>query len=175
MAEPTPVEKAAAQVGDDRPSIVAFILKYAGTDLLCYRAGEPAELQDRQQETWQPLLDWAAAAFRARLVVTEGIAPVDQPADALSNLQAAVEALDDRALAALAVVVQACGSLIIGLGVINGQMDAGEAMLASQLDERFQAEKWGEDDDDIKRRDALEGEIQAAVDFLKLVPGREGS
>ena len=169
MASPTPIEKAIAQVSEDRPSIAAFVLKYADTDLLCYRAKEPAELQQLQQQRWQSLLDWAAATFQARLIVTEGVTPVDQPAEALSNLQNAVEALDDRALATLAVVTQSCGSLIVGLALIKGHVDAGEAMLVSQLDERWQSEKWGEDEDDIIRRGALEDEITNALDFLNLV------
>ncbi|MDA1089072.1 MAG: ATPase [Proteobacteria bacterium] len=170
MPNSSPIKKAAAQVSDDRPSMATFVLKYADTDLLCYRADHPTELRERQQQAWQPLLDWAATTFQARLLVTKGISPVDQPAEALSHLQSAVEALDDRALAALAVLTQACGSLIIGLAVIKGHLDAEQAMLASQLDERWQTQKWGEDEDDRKRRDGLKGEIQAAIDFLKLVP-----
>jgi chaperone required for assembly of F1-ATPase len=166
MPHSTPIKKAAAQIREDRPSIVAVILKYAGTDLLCYRADQPAELQELQQKTWQPLLDWAAATFKARLAVTEGVRPVAQPAEALSHLQNAVEALDDRSLAALAVLTQGCGSLIIGLAVVNGHLDAEQAMLAAQLDERWQAKKWGEDEDDKKRRNVLQDEIQAAIDSL---------
>ncbi len=165
---------AAEQVGHDRAAVIAQVLKYANSDLLCYRADYPLELQDRQQEIWQPLLDWAAATLKARLRVTEGIRPIDQPAEALDRLKSAVEALEDRTLAALAVMTQASGSLIIGLALINGHMDAEAAMLASQLDERWQKDKWGEDEDDANRRDALRQELQAALDFLALVEGREG-
>jgi chaperone required for assembly of F1-ATPase len=94
---------------------------------------------------------------------------VAQPAEALSHLRNAVEALDDRSLAALAVLTQSCGSLIVGLAVINGHLGPEQAMLASQLDERWQAQKWGEDETDRVRRDALKDEIQAAIDFLELV------
>ena len=169
MPNSTPIHKAAAQVSEDRSSIVDFVLKFAGTDLLCYRAEHPDELRAHQQKTWQPLLDWAAATFKARLAVTEGISPVAQPAEALSHLRNAVEALDDRSLAALAVLTQSCGSLIVGLAVINGHLGPEQAMLASQLDERWQAQKWGEDETDRVRRDALKDEIQAAIDFLELV------
>ena len=169
MPDSTPIDKAVRQVNEDRPFIVTFVLKYAGTDLLCYRADQPAELQAHQQQVWQPLLDWAAATFKAHLVVTEGIRPVEQPAEALSRLENALEALDDRSLAVLAVLTQDCGSLIIGLAVINGRLDAEQAMLAAQLDERWQAQKWGEDENDKVRRDALKEEIQEAIDFLELV------
>lgn len=171
----TIASKAVDQVSNDRAAVLAHVLNYAGTDLLCYRAGHPPELQSRQHETWQPLLDWAADTFNARLVVTEGVTPVDQPKEALSGIKDIVEALDDRTLAGLAVLTQATGSLIIGLALLNGRLDAGAAMQASQLDERWQKEKWGEDGEDRKQLDALKNEIQETLDFLDLVQSREGS
>ena len=69
---------------------------------------------------------------------------------------------------------RASGSLIIGLALIKGRIDVDAAMAASQLDDRWQNEKWGEDPETKKRQDALRDEIQAAADFLKLVRGREG-
>ncbi len=171
----TPIEKAAEQVRDDRAAVAGHVFSYAGSDLLCYRADAPPELRDRQQRVWQPLLDWAAETFGAALRVTEGIIPVEQPADALSLLRKAVDALDDRSLAALAVAARASGSLIIGLALIKGRIDVDAAMEASQLDDRWQNEKWGEDPETKKRQDALRDEIQAAVNFLELVRGAEGS
>lgn len=171
----TQAGKAAEQVGHDRGGVIAHVLNYANSELLCHRADYPSALQDRQQEIWQPLLDWAAGTLKVRLRVTEAIRPIDQPAEALSRLRSAVEALDDRTLAALAVLTQASGSLIVGLALIHGHIDAEAAMSASQLDERWQQAKWGEDADDRKRRDALKDEIQAALDYLALVQGREGS
>lgn len=170
----TPVEKAAEQVGDDRAAVAGHVFSYAGSDLLCYRADAPSELQDHQQAVWQPLLDWAAETFGAALRVTEGIIPVEQPAEALSLLRQAVDGLDDRSLAALAVAARAAGSLIIGLALIKGHIDVDAAMEASQLEDRWQNEKWGEDPETRKRQDALRDEMQAAADFLKLVQGREG-
>src|SRR5580698_8455274 len=53
--------------------IVSDTAKYAGSDLLCYRATAPDSLVKAQRETWQPLLDWAAQRYGARLTVVEGI------------------------------------------------------------------------------------------------------
>ena len=155
----------------ERPAIIDHVLKYAGTDLLCYRAEEPAELRDRQHEAWQPLLDWAAETFGARLVVTDGVVPVEQPLDAVARLKAAVEALDAPSLTALAAATGASGSLIIGLALIHGHIDAEAAFRASELDERWQNEKWGEDPESIKRRDSLKEEIENAARLLDLIGG----
>ena len=169
MPVPTAIEKAAEQVCDNRAAVAGQVFSYADSDLLCYRADAPSELRDHQQAVWQPLLAWTAKTFGATLRVTEGIIPVAQPAAALALLRKAVDALDDRSLAA-----RASGSLIIGRALIEGRIDVDAALEASGLDDRWQNEKWGEDPETKKRQHALREEIQAAVDFLKLVRGSEG-
>ena len=167
----TVMEKAAEQVRDDRAAVAGHVLSYAGCDLLCYRADAPSELQAHQQAVWQPLLDWAAETFGAALRVTDGVIPVEQPAGALTRLRKAVDALDDRSLAALAVAARASGSLILGLALIEGRIDVDAALAATGLDDRWQNDKWGEDPETRKRQDAIREEMQAAADFLKLVGG----
>ncbi|MEM5709694.1 hypothetical protein, partial [Elizabethkingia meningoseptica] len=109
------------------------------------RAEEPADLTARQHQRWQPLLDWAAEALGAHLVVTHGILPVAQPDEATAALRAALDALDGWQLTALAVIAQACGSLVIALALARGRIDTEEAFALSQLDESYQIERWGED------------------------------
>ncbi|MFQ5766335.1 MAG: hypothetical protein ACE5GT_15550, partial [Rhodospirillales bacterium] len=105
----------------------------------------------------------------ARLQVTAGVRPVEQPAAALKALRDAVEALDDLGLAALAAVTQASGSLVIGLAVVHGHIGPEAASDAAHLDERWQNEKWGEDGDDLARRRGLAAEIGAAARLLDLI------
>ncbi len=167
----TDANAAQEQVKRERPAAIGHLLKYATTDLLCYRTEGPAELRERQRESWQPLLDWAAETFDVRLVVTDGVVPVEQPAEALARLRSAVEALDDASLTALASATRASGSLVIGLALVHGHIDAEGAMQASHLDERWQNEKWGEDEEQTKRRAALKDEIEDAVRILDLIGG----
>jgi chaperone required for assembly of F1-ATPase len=155
-------------VRNAREAVIGHTLKYAGTDLLCYRAVEPDGLKDRQQAQWQSLLDWAAETFDARLVVTEGIVPITQSRQALENLSRAVEALDDLQLSALAAATGASGSLIIGLALVHGHIDAEGASAAAQLDETWQNEKWGEDPERSGHRESLKKEIEAAAAVIQL-------
>jgi chaperone required for assembly of F1-ATPase len=162
-------------VASQRAAIVDQLVKYAESDLLCYRADQPDDLREHQQTHWQPLLDWASETHGAGLVVTTGILPVDQPTGALASLRRAVEAQDDFHLTVLASVTQAAGSLVIGLCVIGGRLNAGQAFDASQLDETWQTDTWGEDAEAVKRRVAIRQEIRDAIRFLDLVRGGQGS
>jgi chaperone required for assembly of F1-ATPase len=99
------------------------------------------------------------------------VTAVDQPAAALDALGAAVEALDDLELAALASVAGASGSLIVALALAAGRIGADEAHAVSQLDESYQVEKWGEDVEAQARYRRLHADIRAAAAFLALARG----
>jgi chaperone required for assembly of F1-ATPase len=157
------------RVASQREAIIGQTANYAGTDLVCYRAAHPPALAARQQAVWQPLIDWAVLRYDAPLTVTTGVIPKKQSPASLRAFAAAVAEQDDFALAALQVATAACGSLIIGLALIEGQLDPQQAFAASQLDEGFQIEVWGEDAEQCERRTALAADIAAAARFRALL------
>ena len=161
----TAIDRTAAQ----RDLVVAETAGYAGTDLVCYRALSPPALAARQHAVWQPLIDWAATRYDAALAVTTGIVPAMQPAAVLRAFAAAVAAQDDFRLTALHSLTAASGSLVIALAILEGRLDAEAAFAASQLDETFQIETWGEDAEAAARRHALAADIAAAARFIALL------
>jgi chaperone required for assembly of F1-ATPase len=154
-----------------RDAVVRQVAHYAGTDLVCYRAAHPPALAARQQMVWQPLVDWASERYDAPLTVTTGVIPASQPAASLAAFASAVAGYDDFALTALHTATTAGGSLVIALALLERRLDAGEAFAASQLDESFQIEAWGEDGEQAKRRVALAAEIAAAAQLISLLRG----
>ena len=161
----TAIDRTAPQ----RERIVAELAGYADTDLVCYRADHPPALAARQEAVWQPLLDWATSRYDASLAVTAGVIPTRQSPAALKAFAAAVAAQDDFRLTGLFMLTAACGSLVIALAVLEGGLDADAAFAASQLDETFQIEAWGEDFEAAARRQALAADIVAAARFLELL------
>lgn len=152
-----------------RDDVIADTAKYAGSDLLCYRATAPDSLVALQQELWQPLLDWAAERHGARLVTAEGIGFVDQPEEAKARLQAAVSAHGDLALSALYNLTHTAGSVVIALAVSEGRLDAGAAFAAAQMDELYQVDRWGDDPLAEKHREGVRRDIEACARFLSLL------
>jgi chaperone required for assembly of F1-ATPase len=147
----------------------ADVANYAGTDLVCYRAEHPPALAARQHATWQPLIDWAAGRYDAGLAVTPGILPTAQSPASLKIYAGVVAALDDFRLTALQAAAASCGSLVIALALLEGRLDADGAFAASQLDESFQIEAWGEDAEAAQRRRAIAEDIGATARFLELL------
>jgi chaperone required for assembly of F1-ATPase len=157
------------RVAVDTEAFAASLSRYGETDLFCYRADAPAALAELQDREWGPLLAWARRRHDIDFAVTEGIGHVPQPRPTIDRLGHAVAALDAFRLAALSPLVSIGGSLIAALAVAEDAVGADQAWDAVTLDERWQAERWGWDEEankalEIRRRDFL-----AAARFLELL------
>lgn len=147
-------------VAPRREEVVEELAGYGASDLLCYRAEGPAGLVARQVEAWDPLLDWAEASLGARLAVTTGVMPTPQDPAALDRLAAPLRRADPFALTALSELVALSGSLVIGLAAVSGDWGADELWRRSHVDEAWQEEVWGRDEEAAdaaaaRRRDFL--------------------
>lgn len=154
-----------------RADAIAEAAGYAGTDLLCHRAAEPAELVARQRALWQPWLDWALRQHDARLVPQAGVVAAPQPTASLDRLRAAVERLDDWRLVGLHAATTLTGSLVLGLALEHGAIRGDAAFAAALLDELWTIERWGEEPEQQRRHARLRRDLEAAERFLRLLPG----
>ncbi len=151
-------------------SAVADIVSAFGeTDLLCYRAESPAELVAREADAWDPLLDWAATRFEARLVTTVGVLPATQPEKSLERLDAAVRGATPFELTSLHDLVSLTGSLVLGLAVSEGERQPEEAWALSRVDEEWQIEQWGRDEEADRTAEQRRHALLEAAQFLQLV------
>jgi chaperone required for assembly of F1-ATPase len=155
------------RIAPDPEPMIEGLANYAGTDLLCYRA-EDHRLAAIEAAEWQPLLDWAALQHDAPLRVTTGLMPVAQDPVALAALRRVVAGLSPIELAALGILVPGYGSLVLGLAVVQGRLDAAEAHRLATLDERWQEEFWGTDPAAQSRRDRFAAEAAQAERLLAL-------
>ncbi len=150
-------------------AVIGHILGFGRSDLLCYRADSPAELASRQAQAWEPLLQWMQDAHGVPLRAGQGIAYIEQPAAVAIKLEALVAAYDDFRLTALDLAAGLTGSLVLALALVEGRLTAGEVFAAAHIDEIFQAEKWGRDEEAEARRARLLDELRRAGDFLGLL------
>jgi chaperone required for assembly of F1-ATPase len=162
------------RVAPQRTAVVAEILRYGETDLLCYRAAAPRGLAARQAAAWDPLLDWAAGRFGARLIPVAGVMPMAQPAPALAALEAAVARFESFGLTGLHELVALSGSLVIGLAAAHRADDPEALWQATRIDEDWQIEQWGEDAEAARAAAAHAAAFRQALHFLRLAGAVEG-
>jgi chaperone required for assembly of F1-ATPase len=147
----------------------ADIAKYAGSDLVCYRAEGPEELVRRQAEVWDPVIAWGQDALGARFEIARGIMPVVQPEAAKSSVADALSGRDAFALASLHVMTTLMGSVLLALAHAHGRLSTEDAWVAAHVDEDWQISKWGEDAEAAARRKRRLTEMQAASRMLALL------
>jgi chaperone required for assembly of F1-ATPase len=160
------------RIARHRTEIEQQLLAYAETELLCHRAEEPSDLVTRQLQVWQPLLDWLARRHDALLVVTAGVRPQPQRSDSLAALRTVLAGLDVWPLAALSVAVSSSGSLVIGLALVDGHLEADAAFVAAELESAYQIERWGEDAEAAAHRAEVRADLALVERFLKLLAER---
>lgn len=156
------------------------LVRYAASDMICYRAGEPESLAAAQTAAWDPLLAFARDRLGARLALAEGVMYAAQPEESVEALARAVRSFVGEGagaplrLAALHVMTTLTGSLILALAKSLNELDLAAAWAAAHIDEDFQMKAWGADAEALARREARFAEMAAAAfvaDCLAESPG----
>jgi chaperone required for assembly of F1-ATPase len=156
-------------------AVVDEIVKYAETDLVCYRASGPESLVRAEAEAWDPILAFAASRLRAHFICTKGIGYIGQPAAAIAAIRAKVEQVARRgqtapfALASLSVMTTLTGSVLIALALAEGAISLEEAWRAAHVDEDFEIRLWGMDEEAMQRRARRFSEMAAADRLWRLI------
>jgi chaperone required for assembly of F1-ATPase len=147
-------------------AVRADIAKYFGSDLLFYRASHPDALIAREAAAWDPVLFWAAEELGAHFILAEGVMHVSQPAQALAAAREALPS-DPWRVAALHMVTTITGSALLALALLRGRLSADEVWAAAFVDEDWNAEKWGLDEEAAARRAARKVDFEGAVAVLR--------
>lgn len=166
------VNSALDGVARDIEAVQAEVVKYAGSDLLCYRSGEPEALAAEQRKAWDPVIAWMREAHGARFVLAEGVMHATQPEETIAAVHAVVADLTGQGAAAplkaaaLNTVTTLTGSALLALALASGKLAADEAWAAAQVDEDYQMRVWGADAEAVERRARRKIEMDAAAAVL---------
>jgi len=150
------------------------LAKYLNSDMLFYRAGYPEALVAREAAHWDPVLFWAADTLGAHFILAEGIVHVRQPETAVAAARGALPT-DPWSVAALHVITTLTGSALLALALCHGVLDADQVWAAAHVDEDWNAEKWGHDEEVVCRRAARLVDFRAAVQLLKAVQSQRAA
>jgi chaperone required for assembly of F1-ATPase len=160
-------------VGDNVAAVADDIVKYVGTDLLFYRAGHPEALVVREAKAWDPVLFWAAEELGAHFILAEGIIHVRQPDAAIAAIRAVLPS-DPWRVAALHLVTTVTGSALLAVALLRGQLDADQVWAAAHVDEDWNIEQWGIDEEVAARRAAKKIDFEAAASVLRALAPNPG-
>ena len=147
------------KVTPQHAEVADMLAAYGDSDLICYRASDPRGLVERQNKGWDPLVDWSATALKAPLQVYVGVMHAEQPSISTQSLSQRVHGFDAYQLTAFHDLVSLSGSLIIGFAVTENYASAADLWEVSRIDETWQSDQWGHDEEAEKmaatKRDAF--------------------
>ncbi len=146
------------RAADARAEVAEEIARFAGADVLCYFADGPDTLVEREVALWGPVLDWADQALGLRFVRVRGLSHQAQPGATLERVRGLALDLGDFQLTGLVNAAGLYGSAVLAFAVQRGQVSGEAAFDLSRLDEAFQEERWGVDEDAAARTAGLRRE-----------------
>lgn len=156
------------QTPENRPNLLLEARRYAGTDLLCYRAPEPRLLAERQSQQWDPLIKWAASKG-VSLKTTNSLLAIEQSEEALITVEKHAASLDDIQLTLFVHLIAVYGSVVLSMAVMERELKASKAFDISRLDSLYQIELWGEDEEAAAITAALKSETEALGKILEMI------
>lgn len=158
-------------VADDPTALIDKAVQYGDTDTLLYRADPDEPLYARQQEMWEPIVTAMEARLGAKFTRISGIIHRAQSDDVLAQLRGELTGQSPFALTAIELMTHLAASLITGLSAAQTDADARALWDAASLEEDWQAEEWGRDEEAEERRAKRTGDFLKAREFWELAQG----
>lgn len=161
------------RIAPDPENVIKEMVDYANSDLLCYRALEPESLVQRQNEAWDPVLSWLEKTHGCRLFCIGGLMHKGQQEEALQKFEIILRARSAIMLAALHNMTTLTGSAVLSLGVCDGYVDYHTAWDHAHVDEDWQIDQWGRDEDAIAHRHRRWLEMEKTGKLLELMQRKD--
>jgi len=156
------------RVAPRRGDILEELVSYGANDLLCYRATDPNSLVELEQKVWDPILNWIKEQHNIRLELAAGVVHVSQSSSEITKLAGLYDQFDEFELTALHNMTTMLGSAVLPLALILGEWETEDVWAAAHLEENFQIERWGEDEQAQNRRKFRHGEFLETYNFYQL-------
>jgi len=150
-------------------AVKAEIVKFAGNDLLVYRAESQQELVDQQTKFWGGALEAFSKRYDVSFNVITGVMHQDQPAEVQVRVGEIIAPYDEFVAFSIMSITSITGSAILGVGLNEGLFTPEQVLETAYVDEDYQAQQWGEDAEATRMRAFKRQDFDAAVTVLNLV------
>jgi len=154
------------KVIDNRNLYIGDILSYIDTDLICYRAENPKELVELQKNKWDPIILLIEKYIGDKIQIFHGVLPKKQHSTIHVRLNNLINQFDIFKISALHRITNITGSIFLSLCVLKKDISKNKVFELSFLDELWQAENWGFDEETSQKRKKISTELNKSIFFL---------
>ncbi|QNT78973.1 ATP12 chaperone protein [Entomobacter blattae] len=158
----------------DIKSVIAKLIEYAQSDLLCFHSEKPKQIAKRQQEEWLPIVTWFSKKYQLSIKVTTTLHVPDFSQETIDRLTVLLDSLTLIEVTVLSLLVPLAGSLILGMAYLDETVTIDEVFSLSTLPERVQMEIWGTDAEQLERFDRIYEEMKEIEQFWLISTQKNG-
>ncbi len=155
--------------GKDRAAMNEQVLNYASSDLVCYFASHPEQLVELHEQKWRPLVDWLKKKYGVELNTVSGIQYIEQSEETLNLIKDILEDMPADEFTALQAATAVTGSFVISLAMLKGEISVADAYQAAYVDEIYQLDTWGADEEAQGLLDKVKNELASIIKFKELI------
>ena len=159
------LDKAVKEIGQYRGEVESKLLEFARTDLLFFW-GEKRDLYLKQEKEWQPIINWVEDSLKVKVKKTDKLNTPDNE-EMQKPLKTAFAKMSDKELACYYAAALNMKSVLLALALVKGKINAKTAGKLSYLEELWQNEMWGRDEEAVKRRKERCDELVEIESYLK--------
>ena len=150
----------------NRKLYIDDILDFIDTDLTCYRAEKPNDLVQWQSKNWDPILLKVEKYINSKINVFRGIMPLKQDQEIHIKITKLLTKFTDLEILVLHRIANITGSVFLSLCIFISDKIKEKAFELSFLDELWQAENWGYEEEASKNRNKINLELNRTIYFL---------
>jgi len=157
------------RVREEKNSYINDIINFIDTDLICYRADNPTDLVSHQNKHWDPIILLIEKYINTKVSVFKGVMPSHQNSKVHHKVKNLVVELSDIQISVLHRITNLIGSVFLALCIIKKDLSNKQAFELSFLDELWQAENWGYEEDASTKRKKVRTELNRLILFIDCI------
>ena len=137
------------------------------TDLLSYWEDTDSQLFEKQKQCWKPYIEKFEKKCDIKVCIFTGLMPQKQPQNTIDYINNWLTKLTPFQLFAIKEVADVSKSVILSYLWFNDGLSIDEVWKISQLDENYQAQKWGQTEEFEKKQITLLEDLKNIDSFVK--------
>ena len=157
------------RVREEKNSYINDIINFIDTDLICYRADNPIDLVSFQNKHWDPVIMLIEKYINNNVSVFKGVMPSQQNSKVHHKIKKLVVELNDVQISVLHRITNLIGSVFLALCILKKDLSNKQAFELSFLDELWQAENWGYEEDASAKRKRIRTELNRLIFFIDCI------
>ncbi|XP_030377682.1 ATP synthase mitochondrial F1 complex assembly factor 2 [Scaptodrosophila lebanonensis] len=149
--------------------MVNYLLNYIATDTVLFQYDNEKDLQELQQNEWDPVIAWFNQRYETNLKKTMNITPPKVTDEDKMKIAKHFQSHSLETLHGFIFAVDTLKSIVLACAVIDQQITVEKAVALARLEEEYQVKFWGrvEWSHDLSQQE-LQARLAAAVLYVHM-------